>query len=566
MTKSKSTKKALFSSVIALLVCFTMLLGTTYAWFTDSVTSSGNIIKAGSLDISLEHADKALGVDDEGWADASEGAIFNYSNWEPGYTLVKYVKIENEGSLDLRFVLNIVPNKQAEDVNLADVIEVYMIKDAVSVSRDALTTDSDYFVGNLTSLMNEPDGAAHGVLYADENKGNVYEIYTLALKMSTSAGNEYMNKIVGGGFSVQLLATQLASESDSFDDQYDKDADSLVSVSCEAELIAALAAGERCKLANDISVTSMVEVPTGKSAVIDGNGHTLTRADSYTGTILSLCEYAELTLSNVTLDGENVESTGNLIYIDSFGTLILNNGAVLENHVGGTTYENDPYRGPENSVIHCDGATKIVMNDGSVIRNNVAKGSFATVIASMYDLTCELNGGKIINNTSEKNNYTVNFGNYANVTVSDGFEAYGNTDGGLMRVNQQSTFTMNGGKLDGNGKSVIYTWVAKYVTLNGGEIVGNVSLNYTPATVGGTDVNGVIYKDKEVTKWAMNLTPDFGTVRYSIAGNITQLNIVPAEGYTYVAGDENKLICENTGYETYWDAESSCFKVMKVTE
>ena len=321
-----------------------------------------------------------------------------------------------------------------------------------------------------------------------------------------------------------------------------------------------LAEGGNVVLGSDIEVTGMVEVPVNGIVSIDGQGYTLTRGDSYTGTILSLGEYAELALSNITLDGENVESTGNLIYIDSFGKLILNDGAVLENHVGGTTY--DSARGPENSVIHCDGATTIVMNEGSVIQNNVGKGNFATVIASMYDLTCELNGGKIVNNKSEKNNYTVNFGNYANITVSDGFEAYGNTDGGLMRVNQQSTFTMNGGRLDGNGKAAIYTWVAKYVTLNDGEIVGNVYLNYAPATVGGTDIDGRIQKDKEVTKWALNLTPDFGTVKYYIEGNdITQLSIVPAEGYTYVEGDEAKLICENAGYETYWDAESGCFKV-----
>ena len=114
MTNLKTTKRALLSSVIALLVCFTMLLGTTFAWFTDSVTSAGNIIKSGTLDVSLEHADTALGVDDAGWTDASTGAIFNYSNWEPGYTDVKYVKIENEGSLDLKFILNIIPNNEAE--------------------------------------------------------------------------------------------------------------------------------------------------------------------------------------------------------------------------------------------------------------------------------------------------------------------------------------------------------------------------------------------------------------------------------------------------------------------
>ena len=139
MTKKYSTKKALIASVLSLVLCFSMLVGTTFAWFTDSVTSANNIIQTGTLDVSLEYADTVLGVDDAGWTDASTGAIFNYSNWEPGYTAVKYVKIENEGTLDLKFILNIIPNNAAEAVNLADVIEVYMVDSAVAVDRDALT-------------------------------------------------------------------------------------------------------------------------------------------------------------------------------------------------------------------------------------------------------------------------------------------------------------------------------------------------------------------------------------------------------------------------------------------
>ncbi|MBE7068532.1 MAG: hypothetical protein E7381_04440, partial [Clostridiales bacterium] len=214
--------------------------GTTFAWFTDSVTSSNNIIQTGTLDVSLEYSDEVLtDVNDAKWADASKGAIFNYSNWEPGYTAVKYVKIENEGSLDLKFTLSIIPNGEAGEVNLADVIEVYMVSGATTVERSALTPDSAYYVGNLTSLMNDKDGAAHGVLYADDadKAGNVYEVYTIALKMSTSAGNEYMGKNVGGGFAVQLLATQLASESDSFNNEYDKDATYTISVNSTNELV-----------------------------------------------------------------------------------------------------------------------------------------------------------------------------------------------------------------------------------------------------------------------------------------------------------------------------------------
>ena len=65
-----------------------MLLGTTYAWFTDSVTSTGNIIKTGTLEVTMEYSDELLDADSKDWKDASKGAIFSYDNWEPGYTQV----------------------------------------------------------------------------------------------------------------------------------------------------------------------------------------------------------------------------------------------------------------------------------------------------------------------------------------------------------------------------------------------------------------------------------------------------------------------------------------------
>ena len=79
-------------------------------------------------------------------------------------------------------------------------------------------------VGTLTSLINDKDGAAYGVLYADDDDkaGDVYKIYTIVLKMSESAGNEYQGISVGGTFDIQLLATQFNSETDSIDKDYDK--------------------------------------------------------------------------------------------------------------------------------------------------------------------------------------------------------------------------------------------------------------------------------------------------------------------------------------------------------
>ena len=87
MTNSKTTKRALFSSVVALLLCFTMLLGTTFAWFTDSAVSGNNIIKTGNLDMKLSW--RPYGADHaEEWAEVTENTVLFGKDalYEPGYT------------------------------------------------------------------------------------------------------------------------------------------------------------------------------------------------------------------------------------------------------------------------------------------------------------------------------------------------------------------------------------------------------------------------------------------------------------------------------------------------
>lgn len=56
MTNPKQTKRALLMSLLSLLLCCAMLIGSTFAWFTDSVTSGNNKIIAGNLDIELGYA------------------------------------------------------------------------------------------------------------------------------------------------------------------------------------------------------------------------------------------------------------------------------------------------------------------------------------------------------------------------------------------------------------------------------------------------------------------------------------------------------------------------------
>ena len=219
MKKKNSTKQALISSILVLALCCTMLVGTTFAWFTDSVSSNGNIIKSGVLDVAMYWAEgtKAIPADDSAdWKDAAEGAIFNYDKWEPGYVQVRHIKIANEGSLALKYKVNIVANGVVTD--LADVIDVYYADPAVQVAdRTSLTDDNK--LGTLTEVLAALGNTGNGTLAAETN-----DTITIAFKMQETAGNEYMDKSIGADFSVQLIATQLASEDDDFGNDYDNGA------------------------------------------------------------------------------------------------------------------------------------------------------------------------------------------------------------------------------------------------------------------------------------------------------------------------------------------------------
>ena len=212
MTKTKSTKRALLLSALSLLMCVSMLIGSTFAWFTDSVTSSGNIIKSGTLDVEMEWKDATATGAQQTYKDASEGAIFNYDKWEPGYVEAKNIKISNVGTLALKYNLNIAAN--GEESELADVIDVYFAEGEYTLTSRAMTELTK--VGTLSDILNGMPANMAGDL-----KANTADTVTIALKMQEDAGNKYQGLSIGSDFSVVLMATQDNVEKDSFDENYD---------------------------------------------------------------------------------------------------------------------------------------------------------------------------------------------------------------------------------------------------------------------------------------------------------------------------------------------------------
>ena len=192
MTNRKSTKRALLGSVMAMVLCLAMLVGATFAWFTDTASTGVNKIQAGNLDVQLvdENGNSLEGktLEFKKAANAAEGEAVL---WEPGCTYeLPAVYVKNNGNLALKYKVAITGINGSAKLN--EVIDW---------------------------TINDADLSADHSLSA----GATSEALTIKGHMQESAGNDYMNESIDG-IAITVYATQDTVESDSFTNQYDENA------------------------------------------------------------------------------------------------------------------------------------------------------------------------------------------------------------------------------------------------------------------------------------------------------------------------------------------------------
>ncbi|NLZ52583.1 MAG: hypothetical protein GX892_05465, partial [Thermoanaerobacteraceae bacterium] len=106
----KVTRKALWASGLSIIIALAMLFGVTFAWFSDVASNKGNVIASGNLAISVIGYD-ANGNPTVNFKDEHD-PIINESIWEPGLANTKFVKIQNIGTLGLKYELTFVTYDQ----------------------------------------------------------------------------------------------------------------------------------------------------------------------------------------------------------------------------------------------------------------------------------------------------------------------------------------------------------------------------------------------------------------------------------------------------------------------
>ena len=225
----KATKRALLTSVMALVMCVVMLVGTTFAWFTDTASTGVNKIQAGNLDIELAYKNSTTGGEFKK-ADKSTPVFDNNALWEPGHVEYVVLKIRNAGTLALKYKLGINIASETGSTNvfdksfeLSDYIKFGVVDDDLSgKTRDemvAAVTD-----GKLIKEGYSKESQLRTATDTNEALKND-ETVTLVVWMPTDVGNEANHKTDVAAPSIDLGikvdATQYTYEKDSFDNTYD---------------------------------------------------------------------------------------------------------------------------------------------------------------------------------------------------------------------------------------------------------------------------------------------------------------------------------------------------------
>ena len=396
MTNRKSTKRALLGSVMAMVLCLAMLVGATFAWFTDTASTGVNKIQAGNLDVQLQYA---TAWDENGnvtsWADAqgkqlefkkAAGAENEAVLWEPGCTyMLPELRVVNKGNLALKYKVAITGINGSAKLN--EVIDW---------------------------TINDADLSADHSLAA----GATSEALTIKGHMQESAGNDYMNESIDG-IAITVYATQDTVESDSFNNTYDKDATyPVVNVT---ELKEALTNGGVVAVTEDIQTNNIEDTAAARIVIsqpttlnLEKKIITPNNMGNNNTNFCALIVDADTTINagenggidtgvnggyginvrngaTLTINGGYYYGGGTAVQVQK-GTLIINGG----------TFACEPYSNPTygyNFLINCvdsaykNGTAKVIIQGGTFINfdpsNCTAEGAGTNFVADGYTVNPE---------------------------------------------------------------------------------------------------------------------------------------------------------------------------------
>ena len=358
----KATKRALLTSVMALVMCVVMLVGTTFAWFTDTASTGVNKITSGNLHVEIQDKE-GTEIDTLKWVDKNGNDIANQDDilWEPGCTyLLTPFKIANTGNLALKY--KIVITGLDGDSPLLDVIKF------------------TYKVGGVESLLNE-----EGHLTAKGTAGASTDMITVSAHMDEAAGNDYMGKTLTG-IKFTVYATQDTVENDSYGNEYDENAEYPIDT-----WNGGIASADELKAATD-ETNKVVTVDSGK--LLAALTNKVNEGKSYDGYTIKLTK-------NLDLNGIGWTPIGTKGTSNVFKGTFDGNGATISNlKISGGSY------------VALFGETSGATIKDLTVTGEVSGEDVAGIVAKATDTT--------ITNCVSKVNVTATVGKAAGISASFG--------------------------------------------------------------------------------------------------------------------------------------------------
>ena len=461
MTNAKMTRRALLSSVLALVLCFTMLLGTTFAWFTDEAVSSGNKIVAGNLDVQLllkdsngdyqdigEKKAPIFGInDDESLRTANDNNADTL--WEPGKTQVAYLAVKNNGNLALKYQV-------ALTVTDPDGKALYKVMQYAIVPNEQTSVDPWSEIENKTS-----PALGTQIITTDVSlSAQTTHYFALVIHMNEEAGNDYKNAQLS--FDLTVLATQDTAESDSFNTEYDKDATYPTHFARTADelmlAIANVAPGDVIKLDNvDFGKVDFSSISTSEDAselkdiTIVGSGNTRV---AFTGINQDVVE--NITLKDLIITGElsfgSVKNSVNNITIENVVFKSCKGLNLLPKDAKNITYRGCTFDGGYNGIATWSSINNLVI-DGCTFKNT-----------SSWPITIQA--------YNAESNYSIPTYVFTNNTFIDCGQNRCMKIAGLGTEGASVTFTGNNFVFSKDGATPVFEIAWDYVTESGTTING----------------------------------------------------------------------------------------------
>ena len=421
MTKANN-KKALLSSAFALVLSVAMLIGTTFAWFTDTASTAVNKIQSGNLKVGFQY------WNGEKYVDAKDATLFSEETlWEPGHTEVVYLKVINQGNLALKYRLNTINTFEYQYAKNSDGNQILLSKylkigiaDGKNADEGVYATREEAIAAAADNLVSYDSCTKDNTLLPATTDSESADYFAFVVYMPTDVGNEAnWDKNVRGSygapwirFNLALNATQASYENDSFDNKYDEgvpyplagvDANGTGNVIYDelekqnpSILLGADAArsfGWFVRYATTINLNghsmttngyqSVIDVTANGNLVITGNGTIDASGGRDSVTAVTVDHGGKLTIENGTFIGKEgnsciynaggtVEIKGGTFKGDPQWTLNCQDGSGSVITVkGGTFYKFDP----SNANV---GAGEIVVPDSFKVVQN---GDWYTVVA-----------------------------------------------------------------------------------------------------------------------------------------------------------------------------------------